>query len=247
MPKQVVTVGATSRTEYVRVTDMNGSPITGLVFNSSGLLSKYVLASATSSAITLVTQTVTGAYSSGGLVEVDATAFPGVYRFDIPNAAFASGNKSFVSLYGFSGMDSCILEYELTAFDLQTAAVTLASSQTFNNTGTWTGPLTGSVGSVTAGVTITAGQLAAKKNTALSGFTFPMYNTSGSPTTGLTVAATRSLNGAAFGSCSNSVTEISNGWYTIDLSAGDMNGNTVALRFAATGAVDTDITILTQA
>lgn len=34
---------------------------------------------------------VNAAYSSGGFVEVDGTNQPGVYRFDVPDAAFASG------------------------------------------------------------------------------------------------------------------------------------------------------------
>ncbi len=219
MPKQILVAGTTSFIDYVRVTDMNGSPITGLLFNSTGLLSKYVLAGAASVAITLATQTVTGAYSSGGLVEVDAVAFPGLYRFDIPDAALASGNKSFVSLYGFSGMNVSMLEYELTAFNLQSA-----------------------------GVSLTAGQLAVKKNTALSNFPFIMSSsTNGAPLAGLTVTATRRIDNGSFGACANAVTEIANGWYTINLAAADLNGVTIALRFAATGAFDRDITIVTQA
>lgn len=121
MAKHELKAGTTSWIEYVLITDMNGSPITGLVWNSTGLLSKYVLAGAASVAITLATQTVTGAYSSGGFVEVDATAFPGLYRFDIPNAALASGNKSYVSLYGYSGMNVTRCEYDLQAVDSQDA------------------------------------------------------------------------------------------------------------------------------
>lgn len=121
MAKQILLAGTTSWIDYVRITDMNGSPITGLVFNSSGLLAKYVLAGAASVAITLATQTVTGAYSSGGFVEVDATAFPGMYRLDVPNAALASGNKSFVSVYGFSGMNVSMIQYALVAYNPQDA------------------------------------------------------------------------------------------------------------------------------
>lgn len=84
------------------------------------------------------------------------------------------------------------------------------------------------------------------KNTALSAFMFVMRNSAGTPTAGLTVTATRSLDGAAFASCTNSVTEVSNGWYKIDLAAADLNANVVALRFTATGAVDTNLTIPTQ-
>ena len=67
----------------------------------------------------------------------------------------------------------------------------------------------------------------------------------GSVWTGKTVTATRSLDGAAFAACSNAVTELSNGWYKIDLSSSDMNGNTVALRFSASGCIDTKYTIIT--
>ncbi len=121
LAKHALLAGTTSWIDYVRVTDMNGSPITGLVFNSTGLLSKYVLSGAASVAITLATQTVTGAYSSGGFVEIDATAFPGLYRLDVPNAALASGNKSYVSLYGYSGMNVSMLEYDLVAYNPQDA------------------------------------------------------------------------------------------------------------------------------
>lgn len=85
-----------------------------------------------------------------------------------------------------------------------------------------------------------------KKNTALNGFTFPMTDaTTHAPKTGLTVAAQRSLNGGAFGNCANAVAELSNGNYTINLAAGDLNGNVVLLRFSSAGADDLDILILT--
>jgi hypothetical protein len=77
-----------------------------------------------------------------------------------------------------------------------------------------------------------------RKNTSLSGFTFTMVDSTDHITgkTGLTVTATRSLDGAAFAACANSVTEISNGAYVIDLAAADLNANTVMLKFSATGA-----------
>ncbi len=86
------------------------------------------------------------------------------------------------------------------------------------------------------------------KNTALAAFPFFMVLSADHVTgaTGLTVTATRSLDGAAFGACANAVTEISNGWYKIDLAAGDLNGNTVALLFTAATADSRSITIATQ-
>jgi hypothetical protein len=87
-----------------------------------------------------------------------------------------------------------------------------------------------------------------KKNTALSAFMFLMVDdTDGkTPETGLTITAQRSLDGAAFGSCANSATEVSNGWYKIDLAAGDVNGDTVVLRFTGTGARTREIMIVTE-
>jgi len=86
------------------------------------------------------------------------------------------------------------------------------------------------------------------KNAAISGFTFLMVDSTDNVTgkTGLTVTAERSLDGAAFASCANSVSEISVGIYKIDLAAGDMNGSTVTLKFTATGADTRFITIVTQ-
>lgn len=86
------------------------------------------------------------------------------------------------------------------------------------------------------------------KNVALAGFTFVMVDSTDhvTPKTGLTVSATRSLDGAAFAACANSVVEVSNGIYKIDLAAADTNGNTVMLRFTATGADDRQILMVTQ-
>ncbi len=87
-----------------------------------------------------------------------------------------------------------------------------------------------------------------KKNAALSNFMFLMVDSTDhvTPKTGLTVSANRSIDGAAFAAAANSVTEISNGWYKINLAASDLNGDTIALRFNAAGADDTNILIVTQ-
>lgn len=76
------------------------------------------------------------------------------------------------------------------------------------------------------------------KNTQFANFKFQMIDTDGDPATGLTVTAQRSIDGGALATCSNAVAEISNGLYKITLSAADLNGDVVALRFSATGAVD---------
>lgn len=96
-------------------------------------------------------------------------------------------------------------------------------------------------------VSVAAAASNIKKNTIVSNFTFVMTDaTTNAPKTGLTVTATRSLDGGAFASCANAVSEIANGWYVITLAAADTNANNIALRFTGTGANDRDISLITQ-
>lgn len=101
----IVGVGATSVVIYVKLRDSaTGFPKTGLLFNSAGALASYVRPKAAAVAIALVTQTVNGAYSSGGFVEVDAANAPGLYRLDVPNGAFAIGADYAIVTIGFSNV-----------------------------------------------------------------------------------------------------------------------------------------------
>lgn len=95
-------------------------------------------------------------------------------------------------------------------------------------------------------VSVGSGAANIYKNKALGAFPFIMTDaTTHAPKTGLTVTGTVSIDGGAFGSLTNSVTETSSGWYQVNLAAADLNGSTIALRFTGTGADDTDITIVT--
>jgi hypothetical protein len=88
-----------------------------------------------------------------------------------------------------------------------------------------------------------------QKNTALNNFEFFMADSADhvSGKTGLTVTSARSIDGGAFGACANSAVQVGNGVYRIDLATTDLNGDIVTLRFSATGADDTVITIKTEA
>lgn len=97
-----------------------------------------------------------------------------------------------------------------------------------------------------ASLAIKARNVLFKYNTALSNFTFPLYDSSGSLVTGQTVTATRSLDGAAFAACANSVSELASGLYTIDLAASDMSADEVVLKFAASGARTQIVSIFTD-
>ncbi len=95
---------------------------------------------------------------------------------------------------------------------------------------------------------ILGNRIAVQSNTVtgvgLPNFMFVMVDTAGVPRTGLSVVPQRSIDGAAFGACDNAVSEVTNGWYKIDLSSSDLNGTVIALRFTATGAQDNDKTVV---
>ncbi len=86
-----------------------------------------------------------------------------------------------------------------------------------------------------------------KKNVALSSFEFLMRDsTNHAPAASLTVSATISKDGGAFASTTNSVTEVANGIYKISLTQTEMNADKVTLRFTATGADDSFVSIVTD-
>jgi len=64
---------------------------TGLTFNTSGLTAYYIRNRSSPVQISLISQTSTGSWASGGFAEISSVNAPGVYRLDVPNAAFASG------------------------------------------------------------------------------------------------------------------------------------------------------------
>jgi hypothetical protein len=79
-----------------------------------------------------------------------------------------------------------------------------------------------------------------KKNTAYTAYTFLMVDSTDHVTakTGLTVAGSYTGDGSAVASLTNTgaITEISNGLYEIDLTAGELNYNNVHLIFTSSGA-----------
>jgi hypothetical protein len=86
------------------------------------------------------------------------------------------------------------------------------------------------------------------KNVALAAFPLFMVDSSDKVTgkTGESVTAQRSIDGAAFGACANSVTETGNGVYKIDLEASDLNGDTIVFKFTSANALARIIGVVTQ-
>jgi hypothetical protein len=121
----IVTKGATSQTVYVDLLDnasTSGGRKTGLSSASAGMTAYYVRAGGSAVAISLSTlAAANSAWSSGGMKEVDGTNMPGVYRYDIPDAAFASGADSVVITIKATGVVQVTLLVKLTAVDFQDA------------------------------------------------------------------------------------------------------------------------------
>lgn len=127
MAKLSILAGATSQSVNVFIQDSSstvGAGLSGLVFNTSGLIAYYSFtgANAASVQISLATlATLATAFASGGFKEIDATNMKGLYRLDLPNTALATskGRVVTVILSGAANMAPCVLEIELTGIDNQ--------------------------------------------------------------------------------------------------------------------------------
>jgi hypothetical protein len=92
---------------------------TGISHNTAGLVAHYTRDNASPVSITLAAQTVNGAWTSGGFAQVSSSNAPGLYRLDVPDAAFVSGvGKVIVSVRGAGGVNGAfhnvLLQYTRT-------------------------------------------------------------------------------------------------------------------------------------
>lgn len=88
----VIAKGTTDYSVTIRIVDStDGTPETGVVFNTSGIDLWYRRPGAAHTSITEATQTESGAHSDGGFVHIS----DGEYRLDLPDAAAASGVNYF--------------------------------------------------------------------------------------------------------------------------------------------------------
>lgn len=111
-----IRAGTTSLSMNVQLfDDTNGSPKTGLTFESTGINISYARAGAARVAVTEITlASASAAYDSGGFVKIDDTNMPGTYRFDVPDAAIAAG-VSIVTIYFIcTGVRSKAVEINLS-------------------------------------------------------------------------------------------------------------------------------------
>lgn len=115
---------------------------------------------------------------------------------------------------------------------------------------TTVGAISSSLSTVATNVTTLLGaDVAYKRATAVTAFMFPIRLTDGTPATGKTVTVQVSKDGGSFANVAASsgiATEISGGWYKIDLSVSEMTADEVGLKMTATGCQQLDIKIRTQ-
>ena len=135
-----LTAGATSKTVDLALVQKAaatspGDPITGLAYNTASLTAYQRSGpTSTATAITLATQTVGGAYSSGGFVEISSANMPGLYRFDIPNALIAAAGETNITFNGAANMATHTLKIIVTQFDLYSSAIANLAANTMTET-----------------------------------------------------------------------------------------------------------------
>lgn len=233
-----IKAGSTDQSVYLRIVDStDGTPETGVVYNTSGIDLWYRRVGAVKTSITEATlSALTDAHSDGGFLHVG----DGLYRLDLPDAAVAAGATSVLVGGTVTGMVVIETLVPLVAVDfadtVRLGLTALPNAAAAASGGLPTVDASNDVGS----------QARLKKNQACANFIFLMTDsTNHNPATGATVTATRSLDGAAFAAGTiGAVSEIGNGFYKCDLGAGDTNGDVVALRFTATGCDDLPIVLL---
>lgn len=148
--------------------------------------------------------------------EVDATNTPGAYKLAL---TAAETNFGTVWLGGKSSTANVILIPITSTFEILPTA------------------LVG--GGVSTGSNI-------KKNTAQNNFMFVMtLSSNNAPATGVVVGGFVYQDGGAQQSLTNSVTELSNGVYQVNLAAADTNCNHMLLRFTGANCNDRIIEIIT--
>ena len=119
-----------------------GAGLTGLTYNSAGLVAAYFRDGDTAATpMTLATATV-GTWTSNGFVAVDATNMPGVYELGVPNAALTVNGTVEIILQGATNMGPCNVELEVIAADFQNATNLNLSALPAATAGSATGLLT---------------------------------------------------------------------------------------------------------
>lgn len=95
-------------------TSTTGAGKAGLAFNTAGLTCYYKRSNGTASvAVSLASISTLGTWVSGGFKEIDNANMIGLYEFDPPNAALATGATGVTFLFqGATGMAPVCLQVD---------------------------------------------------------------------------------------------------------------------------------------
>lgn len=100
--------GTTSNSVDVTLYDSassSGTGLSGLAYNTPGLVASYRKgAQGVRTALALAPVAVTGAWTSGGFVEIDATNMKGLYRLDLPDSGVDTAGFVSLYMYGATGL-----------------------------------------------------------------------------------------------------------------------------------------------
>lgn len=91
--------------------EVTGLPETGVAYNDTGATASYVRPGANATTITLATLALpNSAHADGGFIEVSSSLATGLYRLDVPDAAFAAGVTFAIININFDGVVAVSLE-----------------------------------------------------------------------------------------------------------------------------------------
>jgi len=118
--------GSANQSEYFRILDSTTFlPKTGLAYNSAGALAYYLRTRGLPVAVTLsALGAANAAFAAGGFIEVDSVNLPGVYRLDVPDAAYLSGVAGVTIALTFTGAICEPLQFRLVE-----SAITISNGQ----------------------------------------------------------------------------------------------------------------------
>ena len=132
--KKLIVAGATDQTLDIFVQNSSvttGAGLTGLVFNTASLVCYYRKgATGSATALTLATQTVGGAHSDGGFVEIDATNMPGMYRLDLSDTIVAAAGSVTMMLKGATNMAPLTIELQVGTTNFEGGVVPTVTTTT---------------------------------------------------------------------------------------------------------------------
>lgn len=237
----IVRKGSVDRSVTIRIIDStDGTPETGVVFNTAGIDLWYRREGGAVVSITEATlASLTAAHADGGFLHIGN----GYYRLDLPDAAFASG-ANYADVGGtVTGMIVIGGRVRLLDVDFEDAVrggmTALPNAAAGANNGLPLGDATGSV----------RVQSPFKRGAAIANFPFLMTDsTNNNPMTGLTgISAARLIDDGTFTALSApNIVEEGNGIYHFDLTSAETNGTYITVRLSAAGADDTFVTIATE-